>query len=303
MSRIIRYCQKNKIKLIKTGDESWPKPYCVAKSDEPNRKDQGNMTDASEYLDEPEVLEAKIEIMAKLIKSSKCVTAYTGAGLSRAAGIGDYASKAKHSIVNNAPKLKSSFDAKPTFAHHSIAKLEEAGLLHHYVQQNHDGLPQKAGFPQEKINEIHGAWYDLSNPVVQFSESLRGDLFEWMAEMEKKTDLTLCLGTSLSGMNADRMAWTPAKKFKNNKKGNGTIMINLQKTKIDSMSTIRIWAKLDDCFEMLMKKLDIDMTKLRGSPSIPKGDIFYIPYDKDGKFLGFFNWFKNKNCTSRCINI
>jgi hypothetical protein len=46
-------------------------------------------------------------------------------------------------------------------------------------------LPQKSGFPQEKINEIHGAWYDPSNPVVQFSGSLRGDLFNWMIDMEK----------------------------------------------------------------------------------------------------------------------
>ena len=48
-------------------------------------------------------------------------------------------------------------------------------------------LPQKSGFPQEKINEIHGAWYDPSNPVVPFSGSLRGDLFNWMIEIEKVT--------------------------------------------------------------------------------------------------------------------
>lgn len=61
--------------------------------------------------------------------------------------------------------------------------MDGAGLLHSWVQQNHDGLPQKAGFSQEKINEIHGAWYDPSNPVVQFNESLRTDLFEWMLKL------------------------------------------------------------------------------------------------------------------------
>jgi hypothetical protein len=40
------------------------------------------------------------------------------------------------------------------------------GLLHGWVQQNHDGLPQKAGFPQERINEIHGSWYDPGNPAT-----------------------------------------------------------------------------------------------------------------------------------------
>ena len=27
-----------------------------------------------------------------------------------------------------------------------------------WVQQNHDGLPQKAGFPQQDMIEIHGSW-------------------------------------------------------------------------------------------------------------------------------------------------
>ena len=45
-----------------------------------------------------------------------------------------------------------------------------------------DGLPQKAKFPQEALNEIHGAWFDPSNPVVPMSGSLRGDLFEWLQE-------------------------------------------------------------------------------------------------------------------------
>ena len=87
------------------GDENWPRPYCVAKSNLPNRKDQNNMTSSSEYLDEPEVLEKKMEIIANLIKNSKCVTAYTGAGLSRSAGIDDYASKGKKknlfAVINN----------------------------------------------------------------------------------------------------------------------------------------------------------------------------------------------------------
>ena len=267
------------------GDKKWPKPYCVAKTDKPNREDQGNMTSASEYLDEPEVLEKKMEIIANLIKKSKCVVAYTGAGLSRAAGIGDYGSKAENSIVNNVPKLKSAFDAQPTYAHHVIAKLEENDLVHYYVQQNHDGLPQKAGFPQEKMNEIHGAWYDPSNPVVQFSGSLRSDLFKMMTKVEKKVDFCLCLGTSLSGMNADRTAWTPAKKFVENREGNGTIMINLQRTKIDKFSTIRVWAKLDDAFKLLVQKLGLDMTNLRSAPKLDN-DVVYIPYDEEGKYLG-----------------
>jgi NAD-dependent SIR2 family protein deacetylase len=80
------------------------------------------------------------------------------------------------------------------------------------VAQNHDSLEKKAGFPEWKSNSIHGDWFDVSNPVVQFSGSLRTDLFNDMLRWERRADLCLCLGTSLSGMNADRMASTPAEK-------------------------------------------------------------------------------------------
>lgn len=46
-------------------------------------------------------------------------------------------------------------------------------------------LPQKAGFPQEKMNEIHGAWFDPSNPVVKFGGKLRGDLCFNMMQVEE----------------------------------------------------------------------------------------------------------------------
>jgi len=163
-----------------------------------------------------------------------------------------------------------------------LTAMERAGYLHHYVQQNHDGLPQKSGFPQEKINEIHGAWYDPSNPVVQFSGSLRGDLFDWMAETEKKVDLCLCLGTSLSGMNADRMAVTPAKKsLKDPPKALGTVIINIQQTSLDSSSAVRVWAKLDDAFAILAKKLNLhDVRPLHAE--LPPGDVFQVPYNALG---------------------
>jgi len=211
-------------------------------------------------------------------KSENCIT-YTGAGLSRASGIKDYASKSKESIVK-APKIKSSLDAQPTFAHQVLVALERAGYLKYWIQQNHDGLPQKAGCPQEKINEIHGAWFDPSNPVVQFSGSLRTDLFQDMISWEKKADLCLCLGTSLSGMNADRMANTPAKKSLKGK-ALGTVIINLQQTPLDSQCAVRIWAQLDDAFIILTKKLGVKVVPI--IPQIPNGDVYIIPYNSEGK--------------------
>jgi NAD-dependent SIR2 family protein deacetylase len=40
-------------------------------------------------------LDEKIKILAQIIKQSQNLIVYTGAGISRAAGIADYASKAK----------------------------------------------------------------------------------------------------------------------------------------------------------------------------------------------------------------
>lgn len=262
--------------------ESWPNPKCVVKSEKPNRMDQGNTTESSEYLDEPEVLEEKIEILADLIKKSKHVCAYTGAGLSRAAGISDYASSKKESLLKDVEEVDY-LDARPTYSHYLLTTMEQQDLLHSYVQQNHDGLPQKAGFPQEKINEIHGAWFDPSNPVIKFNGTLRSDLYHWMGNILTKVDLCLCLGTSLSGMNADQIATVPARDYKKNK-GSGTVMINLQKTFLDPDCTIRIWAKIDDAFKILAQKLGIEMKEFISYP-ILKNDIYYIPYNEKGKFV------------------
>lgn len=282
MSNVVRL-DLNEIESVHgfQGNKSWPAPRLVASSDKACRPDQGNSIKANEYLDEPEVLEQKMKLVAQLVRKSKWCVAYTGAGLSRSSGIPDYASKASNSVVGNAPKLTSSLDASPTYAHRVIASMERAGHIKHYVQQNHDGLPQKAGFPQEKINEIHGAWFDPSNPVVQFSGSLRGDLFQWMLDMEKKTDLCLCLGTSLSGMNADRMATTPAKKSLAGK-ALGTVVINLQQTPLDAKSCVRVWARLDDAFAILARELALNTDPI--PITVPDtGDVFVLPYNEKGE--------------------
>jgi hypothetical protein len=59
--------------------------------------------------------------------------------------------------------------------------------------------PPQAGLPQEAINEIHGSWFDPSNPVVKMSGELRSDLFEDLLRTEAESDMVLALGTSLSG--------------------------------------------------------------------------------------------------------
>ena len=123
---------------------------------------------AHEYLDSPGSLAVKVRLVAKLLKRARKPILYTGAGISTASGIRDYASVAagKTSLVAQESNLSSPWDAAPTVAHRVMAAVHQHVMPLTWVQQNHDGLPQKAGFPQEQLNEIHGAWYDPSNPVV-----------------------------------------------------------------------------------------------------------------------------------------
>ncbi|KAL0479597.1 NAD-dependent protein deacetylase Sirtuin [Acrasis kona] len=116
------------------GSDMWPCPRIVAESEEACRKDQGNTIKANEYLDEPEVVLAKVKKIAELIKKAKFCVAYTGAGLSRSSGIPDYASKAPNTIIK-IKSISTSLNAVPTYAHRVITALERSGYVHYYVRE------------------------------------------------------------------------------------------------------------------------------------------------------------------------
>jgi NAD-dependent SIR2 family protein deacetylase len=269
-------------------DKEWAKPVRTAHCSILSRPEYTTIQ-GHEYRDTPAVLNQKVSLLASLIKESKACVAYTGAGLSVASGLADYATKAKERIASRPSVSKergSGFLAQPNVGHRVLADLHHAGFLKAVVNQNHDGLLQKAGFPQHAVNEIHGSWFDPSNPGGNI---LRDDLFQNLLSWEKTTDLCLALGTSLSGLNADRLATTPAKKFP--KSGFGLVIITLQATQLDEQSTLRIFAPLDDVLMMLAKELNLPNASLReqqqeasASSSIaenPGRDVFRVRYDPD----------------------
>eukprot|EP00808_Paulinella_micropora_P017948 g32201.t1 len=271
------------------GDGLWAAPLLAVACDQEARPGYTSKK-ATEYLDEPDVLAAKVKVMARLISESPAVVAYTGAGISTSAGISDYATKATNSLAKQSKKRKGS-EYEPTFAHHALTTLYKNKMLHHWLQQNHDGLPQKAGFPPEHLNEIHGACrHDPSNPVVPMGGTLRGDLYRWLEEWENKADLTLAIGTSLCGMNADRMVETVSKKALSTRaNARGSVIISLQQTQYDEVCSLRIFAKIDDVMELLMKELNLRLPdKLEPyKPNVPVAckagpDKFIVPYNKKG---------------------
>ena len=143
-------------------------PRTTWKSTKPPRDDHSSpdWLKASEFQDLKGVNEDKCQALAALLRMSRKTVLYTGAGIS-ASVIG----QAARSGANTQGWKGTALNRKqvpPTTTHQALGLLGRSGLVHSWVQQNHDGLPQKAGFPQEHINEIHGSWFDPSNPVVKY---------------------------------------------------------------------------------------------------------------------------------------
>jgi NAD-dependent SIR2 family protein deacetylase len=260
--------------------DKWESPKPAVISDMTARPEYDSMT-ASEYLDTEDVLQAKAVALAGLLSRSKCSVLSTGAGLSTSAGIADYASQAPESLsgvggATAATTGTSPFLAQPTDAHRVLLALCKAGHVYRWVQQNHDGLPQKAGVPQEIMNEIHGAWHAPDNPVIPMSGTLRTDLFEDMAQCADSADLSLAIGTSICGLNVDRLVTIPAQKAA---KGEalGTVIIGLQRTVHDESATLRVFARCDDFFQRLAQVMALEVPS-----AYPKGEYF-IPVCAQGK--------------------
>ena len=231
---------------------------------------------ASEFTDLPHVLKQKVEHLAQLLQLSRKTVIYSGAGISVAAQI-------SMAARGGAGAGGRSTDACPTFTHLAAGVLAKAGLLHGWVQQNHDGLPQKGGFPQECINEIHGSWFDPSNPVVKYSGTLKDDAYPWMRRDADTADLVLVMGTSLGGLNADQMATKPAER---SLAGGtlGTVIMNLQQTEQDGKSTLRIFGETDMIMKHLLRTLGLRAPKL-SQPRWPQQNRVAVPYDANGRLL------------------
>lgn len=291
--------------------ENWDAPLRAVENSAEARPGYNSMS-KSEYLDTDKTLRAKARHLARLLRRASCPVFYCGAGLSTAAGIGDYASSGGPSVARSAqPSLSSGADseggsgggflsplcAQPTAAHRVLAALHEAGMMHRLIQQNHDGLPQKAGLPQHALNEIHGACHSPDNPVVPMSGGLREDLFADLLACEAATDLAVAVGTSLCGMNADRVVATPAAKAAAGR-GLGAVVIGLQRTVMDADATLRIFATVDAAFAMLAEELQLAVPRARPEgeffrPAILRGceaggdayELRGVPYDAAGRRL------------------
>lgn len=122
-------------------------------------------------------LNQRIDLVLGLLKESRNVVAFTGAGISTESGISDFRSPGgvwdRYRIITYQEFLASREarveywqmkrellhemkGAKPNDAHMALAELERLGKLKALITQNIDGLHQDAGSSPEMVIELHG---------------------------------------------------------------------------------------------------------------------------------------------------
>ncbi len=115
--------------------------------------------------------------MRALIRGSRSVVAFTGAGISTESGIPDFRSPnspwMRHKPIpfeqfmgsaaarREAWRRKFAMDdlyrgAQPSTGHHALAALVASGKMPGIITQNIDGLHQASGVPPERVVELHG---------------------------------------------------------------------------------------------------------------------------------------------------
>ena len=102
-----------------------------------------------------------------------------------------------------------------------------------------------------------------------------------MKTLEQTADLVIVVGTSLSGLNADKIVTSLAKRSCQGK-SLGSVIINLQQTQCDGGSTLRIFSECDKLFDKLLSHLNIALDTRGLNPGIPDNKVL-VPYDKHGQ--------------------
>jgi hypothetical protein len=122
---------------------------------------------------------------------------------------------------------------------------------------------------------------------VPYEGSLRHDLFEWLKIWGGESDLCLALGTSMSGFNCDSVPAAVGYRYLQERQGLGLVIVNLQETPYDEVSSLRIFAKTDEVFAMLLEEMNItasnEVYKVKAAnPRQLAQDRFEIPFDEHG---------------------
>eukprot|EP01089_Gocevia_fonbrunei_P013077 TRINITY_DN3248_c0_g1_i1.p1 TRINITY_DN3248_c0_g1~~TRINITY_DN3248_c0_g1_i1.p1 ORF type:complete len:156 (-),score=29.25 TRINITY_DN3248_c0_g1_i1:480-947(-) len=126
--------------------------------------DTVDLTRITEYEENSDSLQRKIDKLTKLVKKSKYIVFYTGAGVSTSAGVPDYRGPngcwTMKAQGKKAQSKVAMVDAQPTPTHMAMSTLIRKGIAHYVVTTNLDGIHRKSGLKQhEHICNLHGCVY------------------------------------------------------------------------------------------------------------------------------------------------
>jgi len=125
------------------------------------RSDLGGQLGSPELFDGDAELSAKVGELAELMRASRRIMVFTGAGISTSCGIPDFRGPGGIWTLQRAgqplPKPKVSFTfARPSLTHMALVALHESGKLAYVCSQNVDGLHLRSGIPRRALAELHG---------------------------------------------------------------------------------------------------------------------------------------------------
>lgn len=125
-----------------------------------------------EEFDDERAVEQKCAKLVEWLRASKRPSWLVGAGLSASVlptfrGRGGLWTRGRNNVAAPLPPAKKMKKEKsdgpdllqPTFSHHALVSLESAGHVNWVASQNYDDLLLRAGFPADRLSELHGNLY------------------------------------------------------------------------------------------------------------------------------------------------
>jgi len=147
-----------------------------------------------ELEESPEIIKDKADSLAEMIKQSKSIVIYTGAGISTSASIPDYRGPnglwtqiGKTGSFSMTKVFKDLAKAEPTFTHMAIGELCKRKIVKHVVSQNFDGLHLRSGVSQTQLSEIHGNMFIEICPTCHRQYHREADVTQKTVRFRHKT--------------------------------------------------------------------------------------------------------------------
>lgn len=220
----------------------------------------------------------------------------SGMNTSLNTGPGVWELQAKGQLRDSKHRVTSTTRAIPTPTHMTFVKLQQEGLLKCVISQNCDGLHRRSGMPKDALFELHGntnvercnkcgreylrdyrvrvapGVHDhftgkrcddpscggyLMDTIINFGESLPTKTLETSFDHAQKAELCLAMGSSLTVTPAAEVPQTVGERQQR------LVIVNLQRTPLDPVARLRIFAKCDDVSKLLMGKLGLTIPEFR----------------------------------------